>query len=229
MAASAAGVALGVLAAGWRAQLAVLTLVLASCLGMQWGPGVGPRPRGRVRRVSTRLVPGLFGAAMVAWSVWLLGGHDLLTSAEAALRIVILIVPSAFLLGHLDPDALGDHLAQRLRLPARPVLAVDAALMRVASFGAAMRDIRRARAVRGLDRQRGLRSRLGEVSAVSLGLLVRTLSTAATLALAMDARGFAGARRRTWFRPAPWRLPDSLLVLLAACWLALAAGLRAQG
>ena len=30
-------------------------------------------------------------------------------------------------------------------------------------------------------------------------------------------------RRRTWFRPAPWRLPDSLLVLLAACWLALAA------
>jgi energy-coupling factor transporter transmembrane protein EcfT len=34
-----------------------------------------------------------------------------------------------------------------------------------------------------------------------------------TMALAMDARGFAGAVRRTWAEAAPWRLGDTVLVL----------------
>lgn len=45
------------------------------------------------------------------------------------------------------------------------------------------------------------------------GLLVGALGQAAGLALAMDARGFAGAHRRSWAGPAPWHLPDSLAVL----------------
>ena len=39
------------------------------------------------------------------------------------------------------------------------------------------------------------------------------LGQAAVLALAMDARGFAGAHRRSWAGPAPWRLPDTLVVI----------------
>ena len=52
-----------------------------------------------------------------------------------------------------------------------------------------------------------------EVGAVALGLLVGVFSQASTLALAMDARGFAGAYRRTWAGPATWRLADTLVVL----------------
>ena len=44
-----------------------------------------------------------------------------------------------------------------------------------------------------------------DLAALTLGLLVRTLRMAADLAVAMDARGFASASRRTWFAPAPWR------------------------
>jgi energy-coupling factor transport system ATP-binding protein len=29
----------------------------------------------------------------------------------------------------------------------------------------------------------------------------------------MDARGFATAHRRTWAAPAPWRTPDTVVVL----------------
>jgi energy-coupling factor transport system ATP-binding protein len=47
---------------------------------------------------------------------------------------------------------------------------------------------------------------------VTVGLLVGALGQAAVLALAMDARGFAGAHRRTWAGPAPWRVPDTLAV-----------------
>jgi energy-coupling factor transport system ATP-binding protein len=48
-----------------------------------------------------------------------------------------------------------------------------------------------------------------------MGLLVRTLHAAAELAVAMDARGFATARARSWWLPAPWRWRDTLLVALA--------------
>ena len=226
MAASASGVALGVLAEGWRNQLAVLLAVTLTGLVLQWAPGGGRAPTGRGSMVLTRLLPAALGALMVGWSIWLLAGHDMGQAVTAALRIAVLVVPSAFLLGYLDPDSLGDHLAQRLRLPARPVLAVDAALLRVGSFGVLLRDIRRARRVRGLDQGRGIRAGWASLTAITLTLLVRILNSAATLALAMDARGFAGAKRRTWFELAPWRGADSALMAVVGGWVALAAWLN---
>jgi energy-coupling factor transport system ATP-binding protein len=52
-----------------------------------------------------------------------------------------------------------------------------------------------------------------EAVVVTGGLLLGALTQAAALALAMDARGFAEARRRTWAGPAPWRAADTLAVL----------------
>ncbi|MDQ2756924.1 MAG: energy-coupling factor transporter transmembrane protein EcfT, partial [Actinomycetota bacterium] len=43
---------------------------------------------------------------------------------------------------------------------------------------------------------------------------VGVLGAAAVLALAMDARGFAGAYRRTWAGAAPWRWADTVAVTL---------------
>ncbi|MEO6019914.1 MAG: ATP-binding cassette domain-containing protein [Knoellia sp.] len=207
----------------WHTSLVVLTVQGGLACVALLAPGVGARPTGRLRRVVLRLLPGLLGGLSVGWSTWLLGGHATTTAFTAALRVLIIVFPSAVLLPLVDPDRLGDHLAQRLRMPARPVVALAAALQRVHTFGAVWSEISLARRVRGL----GLNARrpmavVRDLAAVTFGLLVRTLRMAADLAVAMDARGFASASRRTWFAPAPWRLADSLLTLGALIPIAVA-------
>ena len=54
------------------------------------------------------------------------------------------------------------------------------------------------------------------LGALTMGLLVRSLRSAATLAVAMDARGFATAYRRSWWTPARWKAADTVLLVLAA-------------
>jgi energy-coupling factor transport system ATP-binding protein len=128
--------------------------------------------------------------------------------------VLIIVLPSAVLIRYVDADALGDHLAQQLRLPARPVVALAAALQRVHTFGDIWTEISRARRVRGIGAAaRSPRSVLAQLWALTIGLLVRSLEAAAALAVAMDARGFATAHRRTWAAPAPWRTPDTVVVL----------------
>jgi energy-coupling factor transport system ATP-binding protein len=229
LAAAALAVPTGVLAPGWRAALVVLAVqVLLAVVGLS-APRPGVRPAGRARRVVTRLLPGLVAAASVGWSTWLLGGPDLEVAAGAALRVVLIVLPSAVVLPFVDPDALGDHLGQRLRLPPRPVVALAAALQRVQTFGETWTELARARRVRGLGpRTRSPRTVLAHVGALTTGLLVRSLRLAADLATAMDARGFATAHRRTWSAPAPWRPADWAVVVLGALPLAVAAVLAAM-
>ena len=213
---SALAVVAGVASPGWRTSLAVIATQLALAVVGLSAPGKGRRPRGRTRRFVVRLVPGLIGAVGVAWSTWLLGGHDLELAATGFLRVVIIVLPSAVLIPFVDPDRLGDHAGQVLRLPARPVVAVAAALQRVHTLGEIWGEIARARKVRGLGVvPRSPRRLLSHLSALTFGLLVRTLRLAADLAVAMDARGFATVRRRTWFAPARWRGRDTLLVAVA--------------
>ncbi len=206
----------GVLSPHWTTSLAVIaTQAVLAVIGLS-APGHGAPPRGRTRAVVVRLAPGLLGALSVAWSTWLLGSHDVSVAFTAGLRVMIIVIPSAVLVQHIDADALGDHLAQRLRLPARPVVALAAALQRVHSFGDTWAEISRARRVRGIAATtRSPQSVLAELWALTLGMLVRSLQAAAGLAVAMDARGFARAQRRTWAAPAPWLVADSVLVTAA--------------
>lgn len=209
----------------WRQGLAVLGAELILGLVGLLAPGAGRRPVGRLRRVLARLALAGLAVVGVAWSAWLLGGHDLEVAAGAALRVLCLVVPSAFVVGFIDPERLGDQLAQRLRLPPRPVVAATAALQRVQSFDALWSELMRTRRVRGIRADRGVVSRFREGVVVTGGLLIGALGQAAGLALAMDARGFAEARRRTWAAAAPWRLADTLalgagLIIVAAGFLA---------
>ena len=80
--------------------------------------------------------------------------------------------------------------------------------------------------MRGNRADRGVVARIREAVVVTGGLLIGALGQAATLALAMDARGFADARRRTWASDAPWRLADT--VALAAGAVIIAAGSAAR-
>ncbi len=200
------------LASSWPQYLAVLAVEVVLAGVALWVPG-GGRPAGWWRRLGLRLVPVGLGVLTVAWSTWLLGGHRVDVAFGAGLRVLTLVLPSVVLLPFVDPDALGDHLAQRLHLPARPVVAATAALQRFQAFGALWTEITRARRVRGVGAGRSLVARSREVGATTLALFVSVLGQAAVLALAMDARGFAGAHTRTWAGPAPWRRPDTLAVL----------------
>ena len=213
----------GVLSPHWSTSLAVLvTQVVLAVVGLS-APGGGGGAVARVRLVGVRMLPGLVAALSVGWSTWFLAGRDLDAALTVALRVLVIVLPSAVLVPWIDPDALGDHLAQRLRLPDRPVVATAAALQRVHSFGEIWRELGRARRIRGLGvswrRPRTVPAHLG---ALTMGLLVRTLRAAADLAVAMDARGFATAQSRSWWMPAPWRWRDTVLLVLATVPLAVA-------
>ena len=96
------------------------------------------------------------------------------------------------------------------------MVARAAALQRVHSFGAMWGELGRVRRIRGLGVSwRSPSSVAAHLGALTMGLLVRTLHAAAELAVAMDARGFATARARSWWMPAPWRWRDTILVALA--------------
>ncbi len=196
----------------WRQAVAVIASELLLAVVALWAPGPGSRPRGRVRRLLGRLVGPLFAVLAVAWSTWLLGGRDVEVAAQAGLRVLGLVLPSAVVLPFIDPDALGDHLAQRLHLPARPVVAFSAALQRFQAFGDLWAELALSRRVRGVGGGRSPVARVREVGATTFGLVVGVLGQAATLALAMDARGFAGAQRRTWAGRATWTRWDTAAV-----------------
>lgn len=163
-----------------------------------------------------RLLPGLFAVASVSFSNWLLSpGREVSTGALAGLRVAFFVVPGVLLASRIDPSVLGDHLGQRLRLPARPVVAAGAALYRFENLGEQWDQLAGVRRVRGLGPTRSPLSRGRHVAALTFGLLIQTLRQAGRMAVAMEARGFsATVRRRTWAEPAPWRPADSLMLAL---------------
>jgi energy-coupling factor transport system permease protein len=169
-----------------------------------------------LRGVLRRLAFGCVAATGVAATTWLYGGHSGGVAAAAALRIGYLVLPSAMLAHLIEPSALGDALAQRLHLPARGVVAATAVLQRLDSLGEQWQQVQRARRARGLGLDGGPIRRVKGAAASAFALLVVALRQAGTLAVAMDARGFAAATGRTWAEPAPWRLVDSVVAALAA-------------
>ena len=167
------------------------------------------------RRTLRGLAFGAIAAAGIALTTWLYGGQDPNTTGAAALRILYLVLPSALLGPLIRPSALADHLAQRLHLPARAVVAASAALQRVDAIGDSWRQVQRARRSRGLGAD-GTPVRWVRASAGSaFALLVTELRQAGLLAVAMDARGFETAHRRTWAEDAPWHRADTVVLALA--------------
>ncbi len=168
-----------------------------------------------LRGTALRCTVGLVAALTLALNTWLYAGQDLERTAAAALRILCIVVPAAILSPSIRPSELGDHLAQRLRLPARPVAGAVAALQRVESLGEQWRQILQARRARGIGIDGGPVRRVRGLGASAFALMVSAMRQTGQLALAMDARGFATADRRTWAEPAPWRHGDTLLLLIA--------------
>ena len=158
--------------------------------------------------VLRRLALGGVAAVSVTVSTWLYGGRDLHESVGAATRIAYLVLPTALVSARILPSQLGDHLAQRLHLPARVAVAATVALQRLEATGAQWRAVQRARRARGRGLDGGPLRRLRESGASAFALLVVAMRSTSALAVAMDARGFAASRDRTWAEPAPWTWQD---------------------
>jgi energy-coupling factor transport system permease protein len=94
------------------------------------------------------------------------------------------------------------------------VAAFAAALQRFTSFGHAWTQIERARRVRGLGTTASPISWFTHAAAMAFAMLVHALRGASQTAIAMDARGFASARHRTWAEPADWTRLDVAVVLV---------------
>ncbi len=177
-----------------------------------------------------RLLPGVLAFASVTWSNWLLADpRDLGTAVFAGLRIAYFVIPGIVFAAFIDPSALGDHLGQRLRLPARPVLAAVAALNRLDTLSADWGQIAQARRIRGLGPGRNPIAQGRHVASMTFTLLVQALGQAERMSVAMEARGYGllgrPGYRRTWAGPAPWRGADTALVVWCVVLAALPHGL----
>ena len=185
------------------------------------------------RALLARTAPLLIAAASVGWSTILAGDspQPLWTALTAALRLLVLVLPGVLLLGWIDPAEAGDHLAQRLHLPGRVVVAVVAALGQFGTLTASWEQIAAARRIRGFGPGRGPVSRVRWAASSAFGLLVDAVRRAGRTAVAMDARGFASdqALRRSWALPAPWRRADTVLLLVGSLVAALPLLLRIAG
>lgn len=153
-------------------------------------------------------------AATIFYSTWRLGGHDETEALTAALRILVLAWPGSVAIGYIDPARLGDFLAQSLRLPARFVATFSAALQRFADYGHAWTQLERVRRMRGLGPTANPLSWVRHAGSMAFAMLVHALRGAVQTAIAMDARGLATARDRTWAEPATWTRLDRMVVAI---------------
>ena len=167
-----------------------------------------------------RLVPGLIALVSVLWSNWLLASPRVFEPAlVAGMRIAFFVITGIVLAAFVDPSRLGDHLGQRLRMPARPVLATVAALQQLDDFAGEWAVLARSRRVRGLGASGGPISQARVAAGLTFSLLVQALRRAERMTTAMEARGYGVLARpgwrRTWLEPAPWTRADTALVVLA--------------
>ena len=162
------------------------------------------------------LAPPVIAVVSVAWSNWLLSDPRAVEPAlVAALRVAFIVLPGVVAASFLDPTALGDHLGGRLRLPARPVLAVVAALRRLDRFAVLWQEMAQARRVRGIGPGKSLTGKAREWGALCLVLLVESVRQAGRLTIAMDSRGYLAPGPRTWLGESAWTRYDSCVVAVA--------------
>ncbi|GAA1743992.1 energy-coupling factor transporter transmembrane component T [Aeromicrobium alkaliterrae] len=152
-------------------------------------------------------------AGLIGFSAWRLGNGD--HAPVAALRILVLAWPGAVVVGFVDPSRLGDHVAQRLPVPDRFVAAFVASLQRVTGLAGTWQQLARARRARGLGPGRNPLTVVRYVGSMTFAMLADALRGGSRMSVAMDARGFATATRRSWAEPATWSRADTVGLAVA--------------
>ncbi|APT88614.1 ABC transporter [Corynebacterium frankenforstense DSM 45800] len=146
--------------------------------------------------------------------------NSLELALAVTLRVCAVALPVVVLVAHIDPTDLGDGLAQIAHLPERFVIAAIAGARLITLFRDDWVSMSRARRARGIAD----RGRLRHLATLSFGLLVIGLRRGSKLAVAMEARGFGRAGRRTWARTSTVSLADAALLAVCVIVPALALG-----
>jgi energy-coupling factor transporter ATP-binding protein EcfA2/energy-coupling factor transporter transmembrane protein EcfT len=196
------------------AALAALTAEVAVLLAVTW---FVPSLRAQLRWRASLLIPVVVGVVSVGFSNWWLSTSRALEPALLiALRTAFFGLPSVLLASAISTSWLGDQLAQKLHLPARPVVAAMIGLNRAKRLGDDWQNMALARKIRGTAR-RGL----VEWSQLTLLALLEATRSAMTLSVAMEARGFGRLGTdgkptpRTWAETARWGRFDAAVLALA--------------
>ena len=200
---------------------------LVGLITLVFGLILAPLAVRRIRPALLRLIPVGLASLTVGWSTLLFSRYGWL-AAEAVpvairevLRICCLVVPGALLLGAVRPSSLGDALAQRLHAPHRVVAAATSALLRLDQLREQWQSLAEVRRIRGLAPGRSPVARVRFLASMTVALLVWMLRSAQQMAISMDARGFAGATRRTFALGSPWRGRDWACCAVAVVFLVL--------
>lgn len=177
----------------------------------------------RFRTLKYLLLPGLFAGAMVwmnaAWAqvpnptpIGALGplvftAEGLSIGISLGLRVLVITLLSLILLDRSDPTSLILSLLQQFRLSPQMAYSLMAALRFLPMLETDLSTMRAAHRIRGVDRG-GLR----RWYRYAIPLLAGSVRRAERVALAMEARGFAGRAPRTYYRRIPWRWWDTLFL-----------------
>jgi energy-coupling factor transport system ATP-binding protein len=169
------------------------------------------------------LWPMAFGVASVGFSNWWLSdAHSVEAAALVAIRVAFFGLPGLLLAAAASPSELGDQLGQKLRIPARPVVAAMVGLNRVHRLRGNWASLAFVRKVR-LVAKKGL----AEYWSLILFSLIEATRSAESTAIAMESRGFSAKDAtgkpvpRTWAIEATWGKLDLLLLAAAAGCVAL--------
>ncbi|WP_461002150.1 energy-coupling factor transporter transmembrane component T [Streptomonospora sediminis] len=204
-------------AAGLIPVVDPVTAAVVLAAGLALLPFSGPGPA----RLAAVCAPLLVMGASIGLVNLVFGEDGPMAAAGAAVRLLAIALPSVLAAITSDPTDMADSLVQRLRVPERPAIAVLAALRLVPLLLEQWRTLGRARRARGLDSGGNPLRAVAIFAGKAFALLVRAIRTGTLLAMAMDARGFAGGPR-SHARLSRWRRADTLLITGTAAVLAIA-------
>ncbi len=146
-----------------------------------------------------------------------------------ALRILAVALPGVLVFATTDPTELADALVQQARVPARFAIGALAGFRLLPLLAEEWELLTLARRARGVDAGHNPLAAARLFAGTTFALLVGAIRRGTRLAVAMDARGFAGAHPRTYARRIRFTAADAALVaggVLTAA-LALAASVAA--
>lgn len=152
------------------------------------------------------------GEVYLDWFVVRVSEGSVALAAATFFRVLAIALPSVIMFITVDPTDLADGLGQTLRLPSRFVMGALAGLRMVGLFLDDWRALELARRARGVAD----RSRIRRFVGMAFALLVLSIRRGATLATAMEARGFGGQGVRTWARPSRFGGREWLVVAAGA-------------
>ncbi len=160
--------------------------------------------------------PSQVDQSVVVWQIgsWTLYAGAIEVGFATALRlgaILALALPAG--LSTTGPD-LSRAMVQQLRVPYRIGYTALAAFRFVPRFGYELEVIRQAHRVRGAHGGRGPFSAIARWTGYVVPLLAGAIRHAERVALAMDARAFGAHPDRTERHLVPWRVRDTVFVLL---------------